>query len=261
MLLTQIKRKQARLKKTIERETNKYPSNSTIQKHTLLDGTIQITINTSKMRTFERCSKSTTKTLKLFYSISRNYGLNKAIHSAVTVLYDARNHIIISAIGRNAETIATIEKALLYQEHKFLPRDEQKCKVSMPKMKKRMDDGLFRKTIQFIAAPPIETHTYRNKAAPKVYDHYSIDWDTNTATETIDSVDLRSKETLTQPETDSVVKNCSDLEITKEEKMKIEYGTNLINDQTQITKMEMDMLSKHFTGKTYSPKVIRKGSI
>jgi hypothetical protein len=265
--LAQIKRKHARLKKTAERETNKHPSNNTIQKHALLDGMIRVIINTSKMQTFERCSKSTTRTLELFYSILRNHGLNRAIHNcAVNVSYDNRSHIIISATGRNAESIARIEKALLYQEHKF-----------SPKLKKKVDDSLFGETIRFITNPLPRARIHQNKAAP---DHYSINWDTEkiytsdisvttsrTAGESagwigtsnvkaivpdleifyekeskkekltelgkMEAMDLRSKETSTQPETDSVVKNCSDLEITKEEKMKIEYGTNSIDKLVQ----------------------------
>ena len=309
--LTKIKYKQARLKKAAEkreRETEKQSNKSLtnyIYKHILSSGEIQIIINTSKMQTFRHCRNSNVKTLELFYSIFRNYHLNRKVCSCrVSSSYNEHKHVVVCLTNKDANIILELEKALLHKERKFLLSDQKyETRLSSSGINRKIlkspgrsskdslrcskvldlpyqypidssgeyslvydagftsvtsssvsDANLGRELGEEIEWVPLGRD--ENKPAiksekltslrqydyailgseepPKQHDHAILK--TPAMAETI------SKDNSTKPTAKTkLVENNSDIEVTKKEKMGIEYGAHLIDNRAQI--------SKHFAGK------------
>ena len=186
--LAQIRQKQARLKRIARRKID----DASIHEYALLNGVVQIVINTSKMQIFKCCNNSNTKTLELFYNILRSYNLTKTVRNCgVGVSYNDYGHVIISITSRNTDTATNIKSALLYQEHKFLSHQKITQRnpyeqIDLPKPKKKEGGYCYGIVTKSSVDQSLKVCTNKNKFASKIYDYplpnaYTFTLDTATS--------------------------------------------------------------------------------
>ena len=171
--LVQIRQRQARLKKIAKRKID----DVNIHEYTLLNGVVQIVVNTSKMQIFKCCNNSNTKTLELFRNILRNYNLTKIVRNCgVSVSYNNHHHVVITITSRNIDTTTNVKNALLYQEHKFLSHQKMVQRnpyeqIDLPRPKKK-EGGYCSTTItKSFVDQSLKVYTHKNEFASKVYDY------------------------------------------------------------------------------------------